>query len=62
MGETFYDLYVYCVYNTRLESVFIAKRIILLDKTPLEISPTGSFPNFPKLYCVYVITPFQVSR
>ena len=48
MGETFCALYVQCVYNTRLESVFIEKYNILLHKTYMEILPPGSFPDFPK--------------
>ena len=48
MVETFYVIYVHCVVNTRLESVFIEKYSILLYKTYREISPSGSFPDFPK--------------
>lgn len=48
MGETFCVSYVLYVYNTRLESTFIEKHSVLLDKTPGEIFPTESFPDFPK--------------
>jgi hypothetical protein len=48
LGETLCIHYCIRVYNTRLESVFIEKHSILLSKTPGEIFPTGSFPDFPK--------------
>ena len=48
LGETLCIKYALRVHNTRLESVFIEKHSIILNKTAREIFPTGSFPDFPK--------------
>lgn len=48
MRETFRVRYVCCIYNTRLERVFVEKHSTLLSKTSIEILPAGSFPDFPK--------------
>jgi hypothetical protein len=49
LGETLYTGYILCIPNACLESISIEKHSILLVKTQMEIFPTGSFPDFPKI-------------
>ena len=48
MGETFCVLCIHCVYNTRLESVFIENYSIILEKRQGKF-PDGKFPEFPEI-------------